>query len=477
MRYLKEYVGVEACGHRFEGEWQSTGNVNEMKNTCAICKNEIVAACDHISDGNWIKTENAGEIKSVCTRCTGDFIKACWHEVNDDAWSPTGNQFEFSGICNLCDQTVVMICKHMDNEISIADEAGKYKLVCNFCEYGRESTDTNAEGLILFGPEYLLEMANNQMSNINGKYSASILNDESNGNMPFLRLQLSAKTPRETFFWINERGEATIENIGNYFVIAYRLSNGCASSIEVFISSDESITDQHGVKRTSIVDGEWHFEIFDFSKALGWSGDATVQQLRIDVFNGANIAEGEYFDIAFAGFFKSAAKAEAHFDMFVEKYGIGGSEFYAHFDGKYCLVDGVALSPTNANAVNKSMTADLSKKTLTSVTSIQLGGWCVAPGGVQSINYRVIDEDGTVSELKKLTDGADGSPDIKKVTANYGFGDDRTLGGAFQQANTVDLTGYEGKTVTAQAVIVNGNGQEAVIAILRNVTVPAANLE
>lgn len=96
-------------------------------------------------------------------------------------------------------------------------------------------------------------------------------------------------------------------------------------------------------------------------------------------------------------------------------------------------------------------------------------------GGVQSINYRVIDEDRTVSELKNLTDGADGSPDIKNATANYGFGDDRTLGGAFQQANTVDLTGYEGKTVTVQVVIVNGNGQEAVIAILRNVTVPAAN--
>ena len=475
VSYLKEYVGIEHCGHRFEGEWQATGNVNEMKNTCAICKNEIVASCDHVSDGNWVKTDNAGEIKSVCTRCTGEVVKACEHSVNDDAWSATGKQFEFSGICNVCDQTVTMICQHKNNAISISGEAGKYRLVCNFCGYDRESADTNAEGLMLFGPEFLLEMANDQKSNINGKYTASILNDEAKGNMPFLRLQLDANTPRETFFWINEKGEETLEGVGAYFVIAYRMSSGGASNIEVFISPNDNITDRHGVARSAVFDGEWHFEIFNFSEVRGWSGTSAVQQLRIDVFNGTNIAEGEYFDIAFAGFFTSAEKAEAHYDMFVEKYGIGGSEFYAHLDGAYCLLNGSALNPSNSKAVNKPMLADLSEKTLNSATAIQLGGWCVAPGGVQSINYRVIDEDGTASELKKLVDGANGSPDIKKVTADYGFGDNRTLGGSFQKASVVDLTGYEGKSVTVQVVIVNGNGQEAVIAILRNVSVPAVN--
>ena len=475
--YLKAYLGLENCTHRFEGKWEGTGTRNEMKNVCVVCGESVVLPCTHESDGNWKKHDVAGQIKSKCAICTATIVKVCEHE-SDGNWTPTGNEFEFKSTCTVCDCDVIFVCNHRENSIEFTDNAGEFHLVCTFCKYDRVSTDTTADGLKLFGPAALGNAGFDYTSNINGKYTATVLSDEANKNMPFVRFQLVESTPRETFLWINEKGEPKIENVGAYFMIIYRLSANCPTGVEVFVSAnDADMKGTNGKKVTLVADGEWHYAIFDFTNVKDWNGTEAIEQLRIDLFNEANVPADEYFDIATAGFFSSKNSAITHYEMVARKYAIASSDFYAHFDASRCTLDGSTTYAIKLSGKgNVAMTADLTGKTLQSVNSLTVGGWCLAPSGIQSVNYRVVEADGTKSDLKKLCDAANCSQTMADIAANAGcsFGENSGKGGNFQGFRTIDLTGYEGDIVTVQIVIVNNDGQEAVIGILNNVSVPSA---
>ena len=295
--------------------------------------------------------------------------------------------------------------------------------------------------------------------------------------MPFTRITLTENTPKETFLWLLEEEEGKLESVGAYFLIVYRMSSGCPAGVEVFASVEGGfMTADNGKRVDLIADGEWHYAIFNFSGVKGWNGTKALQQLRIDVFNAAGVPEGEYFDIAMAGFFHSTASAIKQYGMIAEKYNVKTADFYAHFDPTSSLVDEDQYAIKVSGKESVPMTADLTGVALKTTTSLTLGGWCLTPGGVKSINYRVIDADGAKSELKKLCDGSKCVKAMvdKAAAANCYFESSSVNGGNFQGKRTVDLTGFEGKTVTVEIVIVNNDGAEAVIAILSNVSVPTA---
>ena len=484
--YLNGYIGKSNCGHRFNTEWQSAGQKNKMKNTCMLCGASVTRDCEHISDENWVPGTTSGTIKSTCTRCGGDVIRTCTH-VSDGNWVATGNQaYEFKSTCKLCKQTMIKVCEHDSNSISFTANAGEFRLVCDFCGYDRVSSNTNADGAMLFAPDALLDLSKNQ-GPTNGAYIPEKLID-SKTSMPYLRMKLIEDTPKETYFWIWEKGEEKLGGVRPYFAFLYRLSSDCATEADVFISTNDSLAGVHGKKIKLIADGEWHLAICDFSKSTVWNGTDAIQQLRIDIFDGAGIAAGEYFDMAYAGFFSTTESATAHYNLVSGEYKFGAAQFKAYFDEVNCAVDGLdcstatnrgdnnpekAFTVTNGTGANTAVKADLSGVTLNTATSLCVGGWVVSPGGIVSINYRVVDANGTVGELRKLCDGKNGGKGILDNTASLNYGDNRANGGAFQSQNTVDLSGYEGKTVTVEVVIVNGYGQSAVIAVLENVSVPA----
>ena len=372
---------------------------------------------------------------------------------------------------------MIYVCNHPSNEISFTEIEGEYHLICTFCGYDRKSKNTTGDGLELFNPNSLKDAADNFTSNVNGEYSAEILTDSAKNNMPFVRITLTANTPKETFLWLCESGEDKLETVGPCFLIIYRLSSGCPTGVEVFASvTDGFMTGDNGKKVDLVADGEWHYAIFNFSNVKGWKGAEALQQLRIDLFNTADVPAGEYFDIATAGFFYSVGSAIEQYDMIAEKYNIKTTDFYAHFDTNNCVVDGTQYAIKGSGKQSVPMTADLTGVTLQNANSLALGGWCVTPGGVKSINYRVVAGDGTKGELKKLCDGAACVQAMvdRAANANCYFDAKCVNGGNFQGRKTISLAGYEGKTVTVEIVIVNNEGNEAVIAILNNISVPAA---
>lgn len=323
--FLDKYIGDNNCAHSFKGEWTTTGKVNEMQNVCIICKQTVVMSCEHVSSGSWVKHE-VGKVESSCSICGAVMVKDCEH-VSSGSWTATGNKFEFISKCTVCDDDVIFVCNHSNNSIEPTSEPGIFKLVCEFCKYERESDDTTADGLRLYSPDAILDAALNCMSNLNGgKYSAQKLTDSSNNGMIYVHMELIENTPKETYIWLNEITEAAVENAGPYFAFLYRASSGVTSRVDVFASgSVDGMGSDNGKSLTLEMDGEWHLVIFDFSSVRAWNGTADLQQLRIDIFNGADIAAGQYFDIAYAGFYSSEQSAREHFDMIENEYGLDES--------------------------------------------------------------------------------------------------------------------------------------------------------
>ena len=141
--------------------------------------------------------------------------------------------------------------------------------------------------------------------------------------MPYTRFTLTENTPKETFLWLLEENEEKLEAVGPYFMIVYRLSSGCPAGVDVFATTEKGFMNANNGKNVKLVaDGEWHYAIFDFSNVKGWNCEDALQQLRIDIFNAADIPTGEYFDIAVAGFFSSTSSAAEQYGMIAEKYDI-----------------------------------------------------------------------------------------------------------------------------------------------------------
>lgn len=319
--FLDKYIGEGNCAHSFKDEWKTTGNVNEMQNVCIVCEQTVVRPCEHISNGKWVK-HDVGKLESNCSICNAVMIKDCEH-ASGEGWTPTGNEFEFIGKCTVCDDDVIYVCRHNNNSIEMTNEPGKFRLVCEFCNFDRESTNETADGLMLYGPDAILNSALNCMSTINGKYSAEKLTDADKNDMTYVHMELIENTPKETYIWLNEITEGTVENVGPYFAFLYRASSGVTSRVDVFASSTvDGMATDNGKSINLETDGEWHLAIFDFSNVRAWNGTTSIQQLRVDIFNGTNIAAGEYFDMAYAGFYANEQSAEDHFNMLADAYGV-----------------------------------------------------------------------------------------------------------------------------------------------------------
>ena len=128
---------------------------------------------------------------------------------------------------------------------------------------------------------------------------------------------------------------------------------------------------------------------------------------------------------------------------------------------------------------NASKVVDLSGKTITNAaTSLELGGWCVTPGGITSYNIRVTSIDGAAVENPQLVKWMDGTsvPESDGVVGqgtNRGFGTDCGIGARFSEAS-VDLSAWAGHTINFELVIVTSYGNEVTVLQINNVAVPAA---
>jgi hypothetical protein len=289
MGYLGEYLGVDNCCHSFVTDWAGTGKENEMQNNCVICKKLVVKACDHVSNGPWSKTENEGEIKSTCTRCNAEFVKACEHP--DKTYNQAAGFFNYSFTCNVCGISV------------------------------NEENKNSKDALHIFDGETIVEIAGPETSSAKGTYTTVLMTDETTG-LKYSHSVLSATSAGECFLYLNKSETDIISATGGYFVILYRQNGELNTGIDCFISADASLSEKHRLGLTVNAGGGWTLGVFDYSKSKGWDYRNGAAIIRLDIFNHSNIAEGSYFDIAYAGFFSSAETANEFYNEFAAAYGL-----------------------------------------------------------------------------------------------------------------------------------------------------------
>ena len=147
--------------------------------------------------------------------------------------------------------------------------------------------------------------------------------------------------------------------------------------------------------------------------------------------------------------------------------------FTNHLD--FIKVDGTATGDMGSGGTDKHKVVDLSGNTITNAaTGLELGGWCVTPGGIASYKMRVTGFNGTFGESELIdwipgitvTD-ADG---VATQGANRGFGENCRIGARYH--GTVDLSAWAGKTINFEIVIVTNYGVEATVIQINNVAVP-----
>ena len=277
---------------------------------------------------------------------------------------------------------------------------------------------------------------------------------------------------------------------GQYVVIKYRIVNNGSNCTAGGFYSGSVIPGYNGaqggaagdgetIKQVSTLyaDGEWHYLVVTPNLAKNNAfkpnedGTYTWQYLRMGI-GGMKAFDGScYIDIAELAFADNIKAAE--------KYAYkneSNAAFSVNLD--FVKLDDVDTG-VKGGASNASMAVDLSGKTITNAaTSLELGGWCVTPGGITSYNIRVTSIDGAAVENPQLVKWMDGttipvSDGVVTQGTNRGFGTDCSIGARYYET-AVDLSAWAGHTINFELVIVTSYGCEATIIQINNVAVPAA---
>ena len=449
----------------------------------------------------------------------------CPHIPNGE-FQPSATEGMVAMTCKICGaECNVSPCAHSDTS-KLSNITRKetpnanafYSADCAACgKKGVDYTGLTQEGNKVFGGIELNSIAVNQASlgleNNAGfaRYTTQlVVDDETVNNMPYARFTVVAAA--EGCLFIND-GTETLTEIDDYFVILYR-KTGSGNAMQYFITAAgaTSPTSNNCLQVNTVNDGTWQLAIFSLKGQTLYNKENGIGWSRIDIHDGG-MKVGDVIDIAYAGYFSSNDAALEYYSTYIKAFlgetscnnhkvaewtvsetleghrcgscSICGKEvtekipFSVNFGAGYCTSDGTTQLGTKGTVNDAPRVIDATGKTLTSATSLTLGGWCVTPDGLASIKFRVVSVDGQAVENPELKDFCKGgntnaTHDITKVGLNRGWTAQCGVGSAFQNTNSLNLTGYEGKKVNVEIVGVTTTGANIVIAQVNNIAVPSA---
>ena len=353
-------------------------------------------------------------------------------------------------------------CKHTENTaeyVAVEGDIQREQSVCSLCgETVIRFKNLTEEGLHLFNCQ--------QIASKTGK-NAKVLNDGP-GGMSYVRINSTAELGNE-FILLQADTKNLITNLGSYVAILYRTT---VEQKLMFACDSTSSVQRAGVQKLSTHDygGQWDFVVHENKTHDLYDGENLSAFAFYQFAAGINRTLDDYTDIAFIGFFSSAEEAWEFFDLYKEAYGFAfGEDFATHYyidlNGN-TEIDGVDL--IKAGGHDKAHTVDCTGKVLSTPTSLQIGGWCATPGGIASYGYYVV-SDGIKSDLKPLANGTDSTSILTQTPillypASCGKG-------IIMGTQTLDLSGYEGKTVTVLLVATTLWGDEISLATFQNVQI------
>ena len=327
------------------------------------------------------------------------------------------------------------------------------------------------EGLIFFNHEYIKDKAGDV---------AKVMNDGPNG-MSYVRFTAAKTSGEETVTLIAAKDASEIRtNVGEYVAVLYRTS--LENRVEYVLDSEMSYA-RGGVQSlgTRKCADQWYFTVDKNDTHEKYDGK-NVACFRFDQFDAVRTTS-DYTDVAFIGCFSTAEAAWAFFEVYAEAYGLTAGENYMPcfrlgLDDGNNKVNGKTFLGNFTSTNDKACEVDLADKPLTNAaSSLQFGGWCVTPGGIQSFGFYVVDPvTETKSEFVKVIDGGIASAAIKAEGTKLNYPGSCELGAITNSIQTINLTAFAGetaKTVDIYVVATLRWGGEIELIHYTNVVIPA----
>ena len=448
--------GVVTTDPTCEGEGVKTFTcANDASHTYT----EPVAANGHAFNGNWVlNEEKPGYFKDECANGCGTFQeKACEHEDITLGAIVAAAPLTTSFTCNTC---------------GIAGATDKY----------------NQNGGLMFGADALKELADTQTTKKNAEYSATVMVDEDQNDLPFTRFQLTAELAAggEGFFYLVENGDEKLDFGGKVIFIIYRTGNGNVTGVfDTYASNGASWPENFNTTAYAnypvASDGQWRAAVLDHSTKSGWTADG-VQQLRLDIFAASQAAAtpaGAYTDIAYIGIFDTVDNAWVHYKSMLDVYKFETVNYQYSLSGLKINQQSETIALTAHTAYldpnqkrDNWYSADLTGKVLT-VKDQEItpqNSWISTPGGIKEYNIKITEVGGGELYNGTFRGVSDSGNSIISATANHGYGSDRYVGGT-PSVGHVKLSAYSGKTVNIEIYVVTNYGQTIKLLVLTNCTI------
>ena len=277
-------------------------------------------------------------------------------------------------------------------------------------------------------------------------------------------------------------GANTVSNVGKNFVVVYRNKTQALKRIQLGINSAGMTNNAGGATpfQAISITNNWTAVYFKTSSAVDLTNGAGYMSVDLfDTDNNGVVHVGDVMEIALIAFVDSEDTAK----------NVVGEYCGSYISFPYAVnIAGVVANGTTINdkttfptqsATSKAIDMDLSTITLGGSASncLKLGNtWAVTRGGWSHYECTITAADGTTKSFK-LCNGinfAETSGILANLKPNFeaSYGSDFAVGGNLFTPVTINLTGFEGKTVTIEVYGVSNFGMTYKLANMTNVSVP-----
>ena len=275
-------------------------------------------------------------------------------------------------------------------------------------------------------------------------------------------------------------GANTIAGVGKYFVVVYRNKTNAITRFQLGLNSAGKTNNVGGASPFYTISktNTWTAVYFNTSNSVDLTNGAGY--ISIDLFsknsNGTVVTQvGDVMEIALIAMVDSKDTAQNMVGEYCGKF--MSFSYLVNIPGVYAYsteYKGSDVLPAGQQQLNKPIEMDLSTLPISGnlTNALRLGGgWAITRGGWDYYECKITSSDGVTKTIRIDEGNNNVSTTTLNALAAFDYGADKGLGGSLFNRFSIDLTGFEGKTVTLQVYGISNYGMSYNIANIKNVKV------
>ena len=273
-------------------------------------------------------------------------------------------------------------------------------------------------------------------------------------------------------------GANTVSNVGKNFVVVYRNKTQALKRIQLGVNSAGKTNNAGGATpfQGISITNNWTAVYFKTSSAVDLTNGAGYMSVDFfDTDNNGVVHVGDVMEIALIAFVDSEDTAQNAVGQYCGSF--MSFSYLVNIPGVYAYNTEHKTSdivPNGQQQLNKPIEMDLASLPISGnlTNALRLGGgWAITRGGWDYYECKITDSDGATKTIR-IDEGNNniGSGTLGALTS-FDYGENKGLGGSLFSRVPINLTGYEGKTVTLEIYGISNYGMAYNIANIKNVNV------